>query len=813
MNPMTQLQAALAAVYRIEREIGRGGMAAVYLAHDLRHERPVAIKVLEPRIALLLGRDRFLREIRLAAGLQHPHIVPVHDSGAFDRPPPDAPGLYYVMPFVEGESLRERLSREGPLPVEEAVRLAGEVADALACAHAHGVLHRDIKPENILLSQGHALVTDFGIAKAVPAPGEGADALGSMTETGLVLGTAAYMSPEQATGARDLDARTDLYSLGCVLYEMLGGQPPFKGATPQATLVSRLTTDPPGVRSLRPEVPVALETALTRALAREPDARFASAAELAGALASAARDHGGPSPRSGETRIVSTGTARARHRAAGLAAIVLLIGLIAVFALGRRRGPTSPAEPIPVAVLPFRTLGGTGPALPLAVGIPDAIISRLAGVGQLRLRPTSAILRYADRDVDPGVAGRELAVDYLLTGTVQDAGDRLRVSVQLVRSRDGAPLWGTHYDLPRQDLLTLQDSIAARVSGALAVRMTSAEQERLYRRYTRNGAAYEAFLRGRAELARLTEPGARAAVAAFEQALALDSDYALAHAGLAMASADMHLRFAKDAEVAEWGARARREATRALALDSTVAEAHLAQAAVYRKSEFDWDATIRESRRALALNPSLDLPHYFIAAAYYHLGLLDRADAEVRPPGRPKQSQRAAEDPRGAGFSPGWVPRGDRLVRAAAPGERQPDIRFLPDPGLLVFRRYGSRPSRGRQHDPVTGGAGHRSRPRESRELSGGCWRREGRSVARHARVESVHGPPRRVWYGQRLRAAWSLRQGPRVAPPERRDRVRLLSLVRARPVARAAPAGSGLPGAVRRAQAEVRGRARAVRG
>jgi TolB-like protein len=629
MNPVTQLQTALAAVYRIEREIGRGGMAAVYLARDLRHERLVAIKVLEPRIALLLGRDRFLQEIRLAARLQHPHIVPVHDSGAFERPPPDAPGLYYVMPFVEGESLRARLSREGSLPVGEAVRLAGEVADALACAHAHGVLHRDIKPENILLSQGHALVTDFGIAKALPVHGEGADGPGGMTATGLVLGTAAYMSPEQASGARDLDARTDLYSLGCVVYEMLAGRPPFRGATPQATLVSRLTTDPPGVRSLRPEVPVALEAALARALAREPEARFASAPELAGALASAAGDDGS-SRRSGDTQIMPTGSARARHRAAGLAAIALLIGLIAVFALGRRPGAKSPAEPIPVAVLPFRTLGGTGPALPLAVGIPDAIISRLAGVGQLRLRPTSAILRYADRDVDLGAVGRELAVDYLLTGTVQDAGDRLRISVQLVRSRDGAPLWGTHYDLPRQDLLTLQDSIAARVSEALAVRMTSAEQERLYRRYTRNSAAFEAFLRGRVELARLTEPGARAAVAAFEQALALDGDYALAHAGLAMASADMHLRFAKDAEVAEWGTRARREATRALALDSTVAEAHLAQAAVYRKTEFDWDATILESRRALELNPSLDLPHYFIAAAYYHLGLLDRAGAEAR---------------------------------------------------------------------------------------------------------------------------------------------------------------------------------------
>ena len=279
------------------------------------------------------------------------------------------------------------------------------------------------------------------------------------------------------------------------------------------------------------------------------------------------------------------------------------------------------------------------------MGVPDAIISRLAGVRQLRLRPTSAVLRYADRDVDLRSVGRELAVDYVLTGTVQDGGDRLRVSVQLVRLSDRAPLWGTHYDLARQDLLTLQDSIAGQVSGALAIRMTAADQERVYRRYTQNSAAFEAFLRGRAELAQLSEPGTRAAVAAFEQALGFDSTYALAHAGLAMASADMHLRFAQGAEVGAWGQRARREADRALALDSTVAEAHLAQAAVYRKSEFDWAATIREAQRALALNPSLDLPHYFIAGAYYHLGLLDRADAELRDasaadPGNPSEQLR-----------------------------------------------------------------------------------------------------------------------------------------------------------------------------
>ena len=628
MNPGLQFESALSAAYRIEREIGRGGMAVVYLAHDLRHDRSVAIKVLEPRVALLLGRDRFLREIHLAAKLQHPHIVPVHDSGAFEFGP-ELPGLYYVMPYVEGESLRGRLCREGRLPVAEALRLAGEVAGALGYAHSEGILHRDVKPENILLSRGHALVADFGIAKALGTSDGDSDPTGAMTETGMVLGTAAYMSPEQASGERELDARTDVYSLGCVLYEMLTGHPPFTGTTAQAVLVARLTADPPALRTSRPELSAALEAILSRALARDPRGRFESAVDLGAALASVASD-GAPAAGAVETRIVPGSSGRGRWWAAALSALLVVAAIVGVVTQMRRPTARSSSDPIPLAVLPFRTFGGSGQPLPLAVGVPDAIISRLAGMRQLRLRPTSAVLRYADRDVDVRSVGRELAVDYLLTGTVQDAGDRLRVSVQLVRSSDGAPLWGTHYDLPRQDLLSLQDSIAGQVSGALAIRMTAAEQERVYRRYTANGAAFEAFLRGRAELARLSEPGTRAAVAAFEQALAFDSNYALAHAGLAMASADMHLRFAQGAEVAEWGERARREADRALALDSTVAEAHLAQAAVYRKSEFDWDATIRESRRALELNPSLDLPHYFIAASYYHLGLLDLADAELR---------------------------------------------------------------------------------------------------------------------------------------------------------------------------------------
>ena len=608
-SPRESLQATIGGAYRIERELGRGGMATVFLAHDVRHDRRVALKLLRPELAAALGLERFQREIRLVAGLQHPHILTVLDSGGVDD------RLWFTMPFVEGESLRGRLARESQLPLEQAVRWAIEVADALDCAHRQGIVHRDIKPENILLSgapgspQEHALVTDFGIACVT-----GELPHDRLTETGIIVGTPSYMSPEQASGERNLDGRTDIYALGCVLYEMLAGEPPFVGPTAQSIVAKRLTQPVPSITQVRDTVPQAIEQALLRAMAKVPADRFPTGAAFADALRAGLVEQ----PRSGRWP---------GHRWAGAAIAVLLL-LVGTYFFARRR-PDS-AGPIPVAVLPFRTLGAAGDSGVLSIGIPDAIITRLAGVHQMRLRPTSAVLGYAGKDTDARQVGRELGVGYLVTGTIQTVADRLRVSVQLVRTADAAPVWGSAYDLARKDLLTLQDSVAQRVSSSLAVRLTTEEHERLYRRYTSNPAAYEWYLRGRAQLAHVSEQGTRSALESFERALALDSGYALAQAGLAMASADMHLRFALGPEVSLWGERANREAARALALDSNLAEAHLARAAVMRKSDFDWEGTLQESARALALNPNLDLAHYFREAAFYHLGLLDLAQREDR---------------------------------------------------------------------------------------------------------------------------------------------------------------------------------------
>ncbi len=327
-----RLQDALADRYRLDRELGAGGMATVYLAHDLKHDRKVAIKVLRPELVHALGPERFLREIATTANLHHPHILPLYDSGRTAEP--SSALLYYVMPFVEGESLRDRLRREKQLPLDDALRIAREVADALSYAHGHGVIHRDIKPENILLESGHALVADFGIARAVSTAG--ADRL---TDTGLALGTPAYMSPEQAAGDRDVDGRTDLYSLGCVVYEMLAGQPPFSGPTVQSIARQHLTATPPPITQLRPAVPGMVAAALERALAKNPADRFNPVGQFAEALSTQQLP---PSP--AIPKVSRQGTMIAGLVVLGILAAAMVLSL----SLGHRDSPLTIGQTVQV---------------------------------------------------------------------------------------------------------------------------------------------------------------------------------------------------------------------------------------------------------------------------------------------------------------------------------------------------------------------------------------------------------------------------------------------------------------------------------
>src|SRR4051812_6713858 len=355
------LAAALADRYRVERELGRGGMATVYLAHDLRHDRPVALKVLRPELAASLGPERFLQEIRIAARLRHPHILPVHDSGE------TASRLWYTMPYVEGESLRQLLARERQVPVDRAVRIATQVLGALDYAHAHGVIHRDIKPENILLDSGQAVVADFGVARAISAAGEA-----RLTETGLALGTPAYMSPEQATASRDLDGRSDLYALGCVLYEMLAGQPPFVGATAQQ-LLARHAIDPvPPLRTVRDTVPAGVEQSVTRALAKVPADRFATAAEFAQALSGAG------------AVVVSPAPPRRRSTRGKILPLTAALGLALLGGYLWWQRPKIAVDPNLVAVIPFRVRGATQALGYLREGMIDLVAARLTGEGGAR---------------------------------------------------------------------------------------------------------------------------------------------------------------------------------------------------------------------------------------------------------------------------------------------------------------------------------------------------------------------------------------------------------------------------------------------
>ncbi|HUQ17606.1 MAG TPA: serine/threonine-protein kinase, partial [Candidatus Saccharimonadales bacterium] len=428
------LTQALADRYAIERELGQGGMATVYLAHDLRHERKVAIKVLRPELAAMIGADRFTREIHTIAALQHSHILGLIDSGEVNET------AYYVMPYVDGGSLRDRLSREGQVALAEAVRITTEVAAALDYAHRHGVVHRDIKPENILLTtDGEALVSDFGIARLVGGTDE------ALTQTGLSLGTPIYMSPEQATGEKSVDARSDLYSLGTVTYEMLAGEPPFTGSSAQAIMAKRFSTTPTPVRVLRPEVPAGVEAAVTRALARAPADRFTSAGAFATAMAACV------SHPSSATTVVNEPTSPARSRRSvpvTLFALVLgfAIGLGVLFAWRRDHGARAGGDATVrrrIAVLPFENLGDTSKAY-FADGVSDAVRSKLTTLSGLAVIARTSSIQDRGGSKAPRDIANELGVRYLLTGAVRwakasDGTSRVQVSPELIEITEGAP--------------------------------------------------------------------------------------------------------------------------------------------------------------------------------------------------------------------------------------------------------------------------------------------------------------------------------------------------------------------------------------
>jgi eukaryotic-like serine/threonine-protein kinase len=549
----TRLEVALGNRYRLRGEIGRGGMAIVYLADDLKHARQVAVKVLHPDLATALGGERFIREITLAASLIHPNIVPLLDSAAVGD------CLYYVMPCVEGESLRQRLTREIQLPVEEAVQIARDVVAALRFAHAHRIVHRDVKPENILLTGRSAVLADFGIALIL----ESSSADARLTATGITLGTPAYMSPEQAYGGH-VDARSDLYSLACVLYEMLAGQCPFGGPTAQAIL-SRHAVDPvPPIRSVRPTVSTQLAFAINRALAKTPADRFQTAAEFDEAMARGLHGSG----------------------AAGMSVEQEKIG---------RQGS--------VAVIPFVNVGIPEDEY-FADGMTEELIGALGTLDGLRVVARTSSFAFKGKRQDVRAIGEALSAGLVVEGSVRRSGSRVRILVQMVDASDGTQVWSAAYDRGFDDILAIQEELSRTIIEALKTRITHVPLTTTVQlpEHPSDIEAYELYLKGRFLWNKRERTSVEKAISYFERAISRAPSYGKPYVGLA----DSLIVLASSGVLAPKDVfpRAKVAIEHALAIDEMLPEAHFSMANVAQSFDWDWATAEEWFKRGLALGPS-----------------------------------------------------------------------------------------------------------------------------------------------------------------------------------------------------------------
>jgi serine/threonine-protein kinase len=602
---------ALAGRYRIERVLGEGGMATVYLAEDQKHQRKVAVKVMRPELSATLGAERFLREVQIAAKLSHPHILPLYDSGESDGL------LYYVMPNVEGETLKDRLARDGALTADEALRYGREVADALAYAHARGVVHRDIKPANILLSNGHALVADFGIARALDSGGGEA-----LTKTGLAVGTPQYMAPEQATGEKEVDGRADVYATGAVLYEMLAGEPPFTGPNARAVLTRSLTETPRALTSVRAGLVPSFDTLVQKALAKSPMDRYASAETLGTALdqvrlamfassgsmatltpvgTEALPKVEAPAEKAKPAKLFSV-----RNAAIAGVAVLALWAVSATFFAARGTGPASSAGPRGnrVAVLPFDNQGASSDDY-FAEGIADEVRGKLARVTGLSVTSSSTVSQFAASGKSPQQYGQDLGADYVLTGKVRwatDAGGARRVQVvpELIDARTGDVKWQQSFDTKIDDVFEVQSQIATRVAGALGVAIGGSEGQQVAQRPTDNVEAYQLFLRSRA-ISAPDVASLRQASGFLEQAVALDSTFAEAWAALSIAQSRMYTNGNPTPLVAR---RAREALERARTLAPDAARTRLAAARYFQSIGRDAEQARAEMDLALRAAPN-----------------------------------------------------------------------------------------------------------------------------------------------------------------------------------------------------------------
>ena len=576
-----QVQASLGDAYTLERELEGGGMALVYVARERGLGREVVIKVFSPEKAATIRVERFAREIRLAASLQQANIVPVLSAGT-------AAGLpYYTMPFVDGRSLRERITRDGSLPIGEAVSILRDVARALGYAHAHGVVHRDIKPGNVLLSGGTAVVTDFGIAKALGAAREAAGTP-TLTTEGVSLGTPAYMAPEQASADPTADHRVDIYAFGCLAYEMFTGRPPFHDGPVHKIIASHFTETPVPVENRRAGIPAPVSALIAQCLEKVPDARPQNAAALLEQLDAGAAAYRGRQRTSA-------------RRTGWMAATAAMAALATTAYLARRPS----AEPLTLSLVPFRNLAHDTSLAYRSDGVGDEILNSMARVSGIRIVGRTTALRYQERDggatPDVGTMQRELGTRFLVTGSIRRTGDRITLSTQLNDSVVHGEVWAATFTRDTRDFGSVTDDVVRSMTDALHARFpkTIALERAGSAPMTRNAEALDLYLLGQTLLKRRGS-GVAQSVDAFTRAIALDSSFARAYASLATAL-QLYPFFNGTAPSAV------REGTliaahRALQLDSTIAEAHVALGMAHSATG-DWAAVDRELRQAIALDP------------------------------------------------------------------------------------------------------------------------------------------------------------------------------------------------------------------
>ena len=647
-----RLQSVLEGRYTLERELGQGGMATVFFARDLRHGRAVAIKLLDPNVTSTIGVERFLREIAITARLQHPHILTLIESGQ------EGGLVYYVMPHIEGESLRVRLSREPPLSITGAVWIAREVADALAYAHGHGVIHRDIKPENILVADGHAWVADFGIARAIETSGEK-----SLTMAGLPIGTPAYMSPEQAEGRPNVDGRSDIYSVGCVLFEMLAGRPPFLGRSARIVMNHHVMTPPPSIAEFRPELSPDLIAVVDRAIAKVPASRFQTVKELVGALQVIAANAvaTSPTPPDAHARAAASGVRRAlaqevapEGRGSKSGALLLAAAALASIALAAttlfpwgksgdpvrgssRRPPagatadppqaSAPAYRSTIAVMPLATYSSDSQSAFLSEGLTEEIIAQLAQIRNLKVISRTSVVALAAKGLTVPQIAETLGVRHVLEGSVQRSGDRIRVTLQLIDAQTDSHLWAQSYDQTLKDVIALRREVADKVAGALAMTVPGIEAARA-QVGPENSAAYEAYLRGSYWLGRISREAIQNAISGFEEAIRADSGFAPAYAGLSSAL-ERSVAGAPRGDLYAILSRAAAMAERGLQLDSNLAAGYLARATI-RLDAWAPDSLVQaDVGHAVALMPNASTTHVVNSLALARRGRYAEAQTEA----------------------------------------------------------------------------------------------------------------------------------------------------------------------------------------